>query len=59
MTEEKQEARSSRRRIARELKEAYRAACPQALAVLVEIAGNPNSKEADRIRAAEAILDRG
>ena len=47
------------KRGAGKLKEAYQAACPAALALLVEIVGNTDSRDADRIRAAESILDRG
>lgn len=41
-----------------ELKEAARAASPEALQVLVDIMRNVESREADRIRAAELVLNR-
>lgn len=42
-----------------ELKEAFKKASPKALKVLKSIMADPEAKDADRIRAAEAILDRG
>ncbi|MBO7670133.1 MAG: hypothetical protein J6S60_06040 [Oscillospiraceae bacterium] len=42
-----------------ELKEAFRAACPDALEVLKRILTNEGAKDSDRIRCAEIILDRG
>lgn len=42
-----------------ELKQAFRAASPEALRVLVSILSNDKSKDIDRLRAAEIILDRG
>lgn len=38
---------------------AFRAAAPEALAVLVKILKDENAKHGDRIRCAEVILDRG
>ena len=42
-----------------DLKQAFKAAAPDALRVLVEIVNNRGAKDGDRIRAAEVILDRG
>lgn len=48
-----------RPRLPEELKEAFRAAAPEALRVLVQIVNDEDAKHGDRIRAAEVILDRG
>ena len=48
-----------RPRLPEELKEAFRAACPDALEVLKRILTNEGAKDSDRIRCAEIILDRG
>lgn len=48
-----------RKRLPEDLKEAFRAAAPDALAVLKRILLNEEAKDADRIRCAEIILDRG
>ena len=48
-----------RAKLPEELKEAFRAAAPQALRVLVQIVNDSDARESDRIRAAEVILDRG
>ena len=48
-----------RRELPEDLKEAFRAASPDALRLLVQIVNNDEAKDTDRIRAAEIILDRG
>ncbi|MBO7668987.1 MAG: hypothetical protein J6S60_00220 [Oscillospiraceae bacterium] len=48
-----------RKALPEDLKMAFRAACPDALRVLVEIVNKEEAKDSDRIRAAEIILDRG
>ena len=48
-----------RKKMPEDLKQAFRAACPDALRVLVEIVNKLDAKDSDRIRAAEVILDRG
>lgn len=48
-----------RPKVPEELREAFREACPVALKTLVRVVKDPKAKDADRIRAAEAILDRG
>lgn len=48
-----------RPKLPEELKEAFRAAAPEALAVLKKILMDNEAKNADRIRCAEIILDRG
>lgn len=48
-----------RKKLPEDLKEAFRAAAPDALAVLKRILLNEEAKDADRIRCAEIILDRG
>ena len=49
---------SGRPKIPEEVKEAFRAASGDACRVLCEIVNDFSAKDADRIRAAEAILDR-
>lgn len=48
-----------RPKLPEELKEAFKAAAPGALRVLVCIVNDEDARHADRIRAAEVILDRG
>lgn len=48
-----------RPKLPEELKEAFRAAAPDALDVLVRILKDEEAKHSDRIRCAEIILDRG
>lgn len=48
-----------RPKLPEELKEAFRAAAPEALAVLHRILMDEDAKHSDRIRCAEIILDRG
>ena len=48
-----------RKKLPEELKEAFRAAAPEALSVLTKILKNEEARDADRIRCAEIILDRG
>lgn len=50
---------NGRAKIPADLKEAFKAQCPKALDILVGIMNDPVSKDNDRIRAAEIILDRG
>jgi hypothetical protein len=48
-----------RKKLPEELKEAFREAAPDALEVLKKIMLNDRARDADRIKAAEIILDRG
>lgn len=48
-----------RPKLPEELKQAFREAAPEALAVLREILADKNARPADRIRCAEVILERG
>lgn len=48
-----------RPKLPEELKEAFQRASPRALEVLVKIVNDDEAKDADRIRAAEVIFDRG
>lgn len=48
-----------RRELPEELRTAFRAEGPRALDVLVAVMTDPEARTADRIRAAEIILDRG
>lgn len=48
-----------RTKMPEEMKQAFRAAAPDALRVLVRIVNDEEAKHGDRIRAAEVILDRG
>lgn len=48
-----------RAQLPEELKEAFQRASPRALEVLVKIVNDDEAKDADRIRAAEVIFDRG
>lgn len=48
-----------RPRVPEELRSAFQKFSSDALDVLVEIMSSPGAKDADRIRAAEVILDRG
>ena len=47
-----------RKKIPDEIKEAFAKATPNAIRVLISILNNDDSKDADRLRAAETILDR-
>ena len=49
---------SGRPKVADEIKEAFAKATPNAIRVLISILNNDDSKDADRLRAAETILDR-
>lgn len=51
--------RGGRKRLPDDLKDALRAACPEALRVLVSVLEDEKARDADRLRAAEIILDRG
>ena len=51
--------KGGRPKLPEELKEAFRAAAPDALRVLVGIINDEKARHADRIRAAEVVLDRG
>lgn len=48
-----------RPKVPEEIREAFQAACPEALDVLVAIMRDGHAKDNDRIRAAEVILERG
>lgn len=48
-----------RPKLPEELKQAFRAAAPDALDVLVNILKDEDAKHSDRIKCAEIILDRG
>jgi len=48
-----------RKKLPEDLKQAFRDVCPQALETLRGILENDEARDADRIRAAEIILDRG
>lgn len=48
-----------RKKLPEELRTAFRAEGPRALDVLVAVMTDPEARTADRIRAAEIILDRG
>lgn len=48
-----------RPKLPEELKEAFKAAAPDALRVLVGIINDETARHSDRIRAAEVVLDRG
>ena len=48
-----------RPKLSEDLKQAFKDASPAALAVLVTILSDESARDADRIRAAEIILDRG
>ncbi len=41
------------------VKEAIRAACPEAVQYLIEVMRNPKEKTAHRLEAAQTLLDRG
>lgn len=49
---------SGRPKMPKEVKEAFKAASPEALKTLKKILTDPAAKDSDRIRAAEIILDR-
>jgi len=48
-----------RPKVPEEIKEAFRAAGPNACECLCKIIADPAAKDSDKIRAAEVILDRG
>ena len=50
---------NGRPKIPVEVREAIRAACPQAVEYLIELMSNPEEKTAYRLDAAKTLLDRG
>lgn len=52
-------AGGGRPKIPQEVKEAIRAACPEAVQVLIEIMSNQREKTCNRLEAAKTLLDRG
>ena len=48
-----------RPKIPQEVREAIRAACPEAVEYLIELMSNPEEKTAYRLDAAKTLLDRG